>query len=64
MKRLIFSMHFEVPDNQFVDNKETNLNTKKQFLKNHNQLLQCKQQYADSIGVDFIMVNKLSLIHI
>lgn len=58
MKRLIFSMHFEVPDNQFVDNKETNLNTKKQFLKNHNQLLQCKQQYADSIGVDFVMVNK------
>ena len=58
MKRLIFSMHFEVPDNQFVDNKETNLNTKKQFLENHNQLLQCKQLYAGGIGCDFVFVNK------
>ena len=58
MKRLIFSMHFEVPDDQFVDNVETNLNTKKQFLENHQKLIDCKKEYADSIGVDFVMVNK------
>jgi len=58
MKRLIFSMHFEVPDDQFVDNVETNLNTKKQFLEHYNKLLQCKQLYAGGIGVDFVMVNK------
>ena len=58
MKRLIFSMHFEVPDDQFVDNVETNLNTKKQFLENYQKLIDCKKEYADSIGVDFVMVNK------
>ena len=58
MKRLIFSMHFEIPDDQFVDNIETNLNTKKQFLKNHSQLLQSKQLYAGGIGCDFVFVNK------
>ena len=34
MNRLIFSLYVEVPDNQFVDNVETNLNTKKQMNKN------------------------------
>ena len=58
MKRLIFSMHLEVPDDQFVDNVETNLNTKKQFLENYEKLIDCKKEYADSIGVDFVMVNK------
>ena len=58
MKRLIFSMHFEVPDDQFVDNVETNLNTKKQFLEHYNKLLQCKQLYAGGIGCDFVFVNK------
>ena len=37
MKRLIFSMHFEVPDNQFVDNKETNKIGLTHFeIKNYN----------------------------
>ena len=58
MNRLIFSLYVEVPDNQFVDNIETNLNTKKQMNENHQRLIDCKKEYADSIGVDFVMVNK------
>ena len=58
MNRLIFSLYVEVPDNQFVDNVETNLNTKKQMNVNHQRLIDCKKEYADSIGVDFVMVNK------
>lgn len=58
MNRLIFSLYVEVPDEQFVDNVKTNLNTKKQMNENHQRLIDCKQQYADSIGVDFVMVNK------
>ena len=58
MNRLIFSLYVEVPDNQFVDNVETNLNTKKQMNENHQRLIDCKKEYADSIGVDFVMVNK------
>ena len=58
MNRLIFSLYVEVPDNQFVDNVETNLNTKKQMNENHQRLIDCKKEYADSIDVDFVMVNK------
>ena len=58
MNRLIFSLYVEVPDNEFVDNIETNLNTKKEMNDNYQKLVDCKQQYADSIGVDFVMVNK------
>ena len=58
MNRLIFSLYVEVPDNEFVDNVETNLNTKKEMNNNYQKLVDCKQQYADSIGVDFVMVNK------
>lgn len=58
MNRLIFSLYVEVPDNQFVDNIETNLNTKKQMNENHQRLIDCKKEYADSIGVEFVMVNK------
>ena len=29
MKRVIYSLYIEVPDDEFVDNIETNLNTKK-----------------------------------
>ena len=58
MNRLIFSLYVEVPDNEFVDNVETNLNTKKEMNDNYQKLVDCKQQYADSIGVDFGMVNK------
>ena len=58
MNRLIFSLYVEVPDDQFVDNVETNLNTKKEMNDNYQRLIDCKQQYADSIGVDFVMVNK------
>ena len=58
MNRLIFSLYVEVPDNEFVDNVETNLNTKKEMNDNYQKLLDCKKQYADSIGVDFVMVNK------
>ena len=58
MNRLIFSLYVEVPDNEFVDNVETNLNTKKEMNDNYQKLVDCKQQYADSIGVDFVMVNK------
>jgi len=58
MNRLIFSLYVEVPDNEFVDNVKTNLNTKKEMNDNYQKLVDCKQQYADSIGVDFVMVNK------
>ena len=58
MNRLIFSLYVEVPDNEFVDNVKTNLNTKKEMNDNYQKLVDCKQQYANSIGVDFVMVNK------
>ena len=58
MNRLIFSLYVEVPDNEFVDNVETNLNTKKEMNDNYQKLVDCKKQYANSIGVDFVMVNK------
>ena len=58
MNRLIFSLYVDVPDDQFVDNVKTNLNTKKEMNDNYQKLVECKQHYADSIGVDFVMVNK------
>ena len=58
MNRLIFSLYVDVPDDQFVDNVKTNLNTKKEMNDNYQKLVECKQQYANSIGVDFVMVNK------
>ena len=57
MKRLIFSMHLLLPIFQFVDNVETNLNTKKQFLENFQKLIDCKKEYV-KVFVDFVMVNK------
>ena len=59
MNRLIFSLYVEVPDNEFVDNVETNLNTKKEMNDNYQKLVDCKQQYADSIGVDFVIPTSL-----
>ena len=53
MKRVIYSLYVEVPDDEFVDNIETNLNTKKQFKENYIKLLANKQWYADQINVDF-----------
>ena len=53
MKRIIYSLYVEVPDDEFVDNVETNLNTKKQFKENYIKLLANKQWYADQINVDF-----------
>ena len=58
MNRLIFSIYFEVSDNEFVDNVETNLNTKKEINENYQKLINCKKQYADIISVDFVLVNK------
>lgn len=55
MKRVIYSLYIEVPDDEFVDNIETNLNTKKQFKKNYIKLLANKQWYADQINVNFKM---------
>ena len=51
MKRVIYSLYIEVPDNEFVDNIETNLNTKKQFKKNYIKLLANKQWYSDQINL-------------
>ena len=53
MKRVIYSLYIDVPENQFVDNIETNLNTKKQFKENYIKLLANKQWYADQLNVDF-----------
>ena len=58
MKKLIYSIYIEVPDNEFVDNQKTNLNTKKELKENYQKLVDCKKQYADSIGADFVLVNK------
>lgn len=56
MSRLVFSFYVEVPDNEFVDNLETNLNTKKELKENYKKLIDCKRHYANSIGADFKMV--------
>ena len=58
MKKLIYSIYIEVPDNEFVDNKKTNLNTKNEFIENYQKLIDCKKEYADSTGADFVLVNK------
>jgi hypothetical protein len=55
MKRIIYSLYIDVPENEFVDNIETNLNTKKQFKENYIKLLANKQWYSDLIGVEFKM---------
>ena len=38
MNRLIYSIYVEVPDNEFVDNQKTNLNTKKELNENYQKL--------------------------
>ena len=53
MKRVIYSLYIDVPENEFVDNIETNLNTKKQFKDNYIKLLANKQWYANQLNVDF-----------
>ena len=53
MKRIIYSLYIDVPENEFVDNIETNLNTKKQFKDNYINLLANKQWYANQLIVDF-----------
>ena len=53
MKRIIYSLYIDVPENEFVDNIETNLNTKKQFKENYIKLLANKQWYANQLNVDF-----------
>jgi len=55
MKRIIYSLYIEVPDSEFVDNINTNLNSKKQFKENYIKLLVNKQSYADKINVNFKM---------
>ena len=53
MKRIIYSLYIDVPEDEFVDNIETNLNTKKQFKENYIKLLANKQWYSNQIDVDF-----------
>ena len=53
MKRIIYSLYIDVPDDEFVDNIETNLNTKKQLKENYIKLLANKQWYADQLNVNF-----------
>ena len=53
MSKVIYSLYIDVPENEFVDNIETNLNTKKQFKENYIKLLANKQWYADQLNVDF-----------
>ena len=53
MKRVIYSLYIDVPENEFVDNIKTNLNTKKQFKDNYIKLLANKQWYANQLNVDF-----------
>jgi len=53
MSRVIYSLYIDVPEDEFVDNIKTNLNTKKQFKENYIKLLANKQWYADQLNVDF-----------
>ena len=53
MSKVIYSLYIDVPENEFVDNIETNLNTKKQFKENYIKLLANKQWYANQLNVDF-----------
>ena len=49
---------------EFVDNIETNLNTKKQFKQNYIKLLANKQWYADQINVNFKMFEYNDYFHV
>ena len=53
MSKVIYSLYIDVPEDEFVDNIKTNLNTKKQFKENYIKLLANKQWYADQLNVDF-----------
>src|SRR6056300_878013 len=53
MSKVIYSLYIDVPENEFVDNIKTNLNSKKQFKENYIKLLANKQWYADQLNVDF-----------
>jgi hypothetical protein len=64
MKRVIFSLYIEIPDEELdiFDSHilkkgliPTNFNTKEEFLSNYQKLIDCKQLYADSINVKFLM---------
>jgi len=55
MKRIIYSLYIDVPEDEFVDNIETNLNTKKQLKENYVKLLANKQWYSNKINTEFRM---------
>jgi len=55
MKRVIYSLYIDVPEDEFVDNIETNLNTKKQLKENYIKLLANKQWYSNKINTEFRM---------
>ena len=65
MKRKIFSLYINIPKEELdtfdehikkKDAEYTNYNTKNEFEKNYQQLVDCKVEYAKKIGVDFTMI--------
>jgi len=65
VKRKIFSLYINIPKEELdtfdehikkKDAEFTNYNTKNEFEKNYQQLVDCKVEYAKKIGVDFTMV--------
>ena len=65
MKRIIFSLFIDIPKAELdlfddhikkPDAVHTNYNTKNEFQINYQRLVDCKVEYAKSIGVDFKMV--------
>jgi hypothetical protein len=64
MKKIIFSLYIEIPDNEIdlFDSHiltkglfSTNFNTKEEFLNNYAELVDCKKKYADNIDVKFVL---------
>ncbi len=64
MSRVIYSLYIDVPEDEldFFDSKiirdgelPTNINTKNELKKHYERLVECKREYANSIGADFKM---------
>ena len=62
MKRVIYSLYIDIPKEDLDwqpsyagDNLTKTERTKIEFAKHYERLLECKKEYADKIGVDFVM---------
>lgn len=53
MKRVIYSLYIDIPTEEL--DQKVDSETKRLFKEHYKRLVECKQKYADSIGVDFMM---------